>query len=204
VIRGAARIVCLVAAFWTALALYRGDRPLRFVGALAAGAALTHLGWAALYWPIVRDYPRSILDPEAGQSVLFLPLGLLLLARDPAAWRVLPIALAVARLGCVAAGCCRGVPAPWGVHPIALYEVSLLVGLHVALRRLGARWVAPSFLLAFGLARLATDSLRAMPPLGPPAVAPSLLAGLWVLGGVGWGVWQGEIVVRAAIAGWLR
>ena len=101
----------LFAAFWTAVLLYRGTRPLRFVAGLAAGASCAHLGWAALHWTEVSRHPEAILDPSLGYCVLFFPLGPLLFAPQAPSWRTLPLVLAVARLGCVAAGCCGGTPA---------------------------------------------------------------------------------------------
>jgi hypothetical protein len=69
-----------------------------------------------------------------------------------------------------------------------LYEIAWFVGLHVGLRRLPDGWVGPIFVVGFGLVRLATNSLRAVQPLGPPMVSPPDLAALWVLGGIIWAV----------------
>jgi hypothetical protein len=173
----------LCAALWTAVSLYRGGRPLRFVAALAAGAAFAHLGWARLHWAAVAGHPAALLDPTLGYCVLFLPLGPLLLAPEAATWRALPLALAVARLGCLIAGGCHGVAAAWGSHPTPLYEVALLLALHLAVRASADARAAAVFLAGFGLARLTVEPWRAAPPLGPPTLDPALLAALWT--GVG-------------------
>ena len=113
-----ARTWLLWAAFWVAIAGFRGRAGGgRFVAGLVVGALLAHLGWCALHAEQVVSRPLWLLDPLLGQSLLFVPLGPLLLAhwsrmegRDDdflaASFRALPFALATARAGCVAAGCC--------------------------------------------------------------------------------------------------
>jgi hypothetical protein len=174
----------LCAAFWTAALLYRGDRPARFVTALALGAALAHGGWALLHLPAVLDRPQALLDVSRGFSVLFAPLGLLLLTPTPAALATLPLALAVARTGCLAAGSCHG---PAG-QPTPLVEIAGLLVLHAGLRRVPERWVVPAVLAGFGGLRLATEPWRAEPPLGEPLIAPGALAALWVGAAALWAV----------------
>jgi hypothetical protein len=181
---GLAHSVFACAALATALRLHRGSRPLRFAAGLALGALLSHLGWAALHAEAVAAQPAAALDLAAGHCVLFLPLGPLLLAPDAASWRALPLALAVARLGCLASGCCGGVAAPWGTHPTPAYEGGLALALHFGLRAAPAACAGPLFALGFGLARLLVEPLRAPPPLGDPLVAPAALAGLWLAAGV--------------------
>ena len=166
----------LCGAFWTAVFLYRGQKPLHFVGSLAAGATAAHLGWAGLHWQAVSAHPQALLDPSSGFCVLFFPLGPLLFAPGAASWRALPLALAVARLGCVAAGCCHGTPAPWGMHPTPLYEAALFVALHLALRSTGDARAAGTFLTGFGLVRLFVGPWRATPPLGEPRLSPEAIA----------------------------
>jgi hypothetical protein len=134
---------------------------------------------------VFRARPGLLFDPTLGFCVLFVPLGLLLLERSAAAFASLPLALAVARLGCLAAGCCLGAPtsAPWavaGLHPTALYEVAGLLVLHAAVSAAEARWAAPLALGGFGALRLVIDPLRAAPLLGAPLVAPSAIAALWL------------------------
>jgi hypothetical protein len=177
----------LFAAFWTAVFLYRGDRPLRLLVGLALGAGLTHAGWALLHWNVVQNHPRALLDPSFGYCVLFFPLGPLLLARDAATWRALPLALAVARVGCLAAGCNHGVATSWGAHPTALYEIALWLALHAALRRPRVDSAGPAFLAGFGAVRLAVEPWRTSPTLGEPTLAPELLAVAWLAGGLVWG-----------------
>jgi hypothetical protein len=173
------QLVALFAAFWTAVLLYRGDRPRSFVLGLGAAAVFAHLGWAALHWDALQRAPWALLDP-AGYCVLFAPLGVLLFARSAAAFRALPLAFAVARAGCLAAGCCRG---PDG-QPLPLFELAGLVALHAALSRLSDSCVIPGFCAGFGLVRLGVEPWRAVPPLGEPAIAAAWVAGAWVAAGV--------------------
>jgi hypothetical protein len=181
------------AAFWTALLLYtrraRPAQPLRFACALALGAALAHAGWLLLHapalWPALLARPGLLLAPSLGFCVLFLPLGPLLLERSAAAFASLPLALAVARLGCLAAGCCHGTPTalPWamaGLHPTALYEIAGLLALHGVVSRAGARSAAPLVLGGMGALRLLIDPLRAAPPLGAPLVPAAAIAAAWL------------------------
>jgi hypothetical protein len=191
---GEARWVALAGAFWMAIHGYlqrggRSDSGLRLVAGLVLAAAASHIGWVLLHLDRVQADPRALLGPAAGQSVLFAPLGLLALApwgravRErylAAALGSLPRAFAVARLGCIAAGCCHGVTGTHGTHPVRLYEIAALLTLDAATRRLPAAWVAPSTLVGFGGIRLLTEPARAAPPLGEPLVAPSALALGWV------------------------
>jgi prolipoprotein diacylglyceryltransferase len=168
---------------------------------LALGGALANLGWAALYADRIWAQPGALLAP-GGFSVLFVPSGPLAVApwrasraeRDrflAAAFASLPLALATARIGCLVAGCCGGIPTdlPWGMrlagdtvwrHPTALYDIAGLLALHAAARGLPAARVAPVVLVGFGVLRLAIEPLRAAPPLGPPLVSPSWIASVWV------------------------
>jgi hypothetical protein len=189
-------LACL--AFWTALFLYTRracpGRPLRFGCALALGAALTHAGWLLLHAPAsfraLVTRPALLLDPSLGFCVLFLPLGLLVLDRSPAAFASLPLALAVARVGCLAAGCCHGTAtsaawAPGGLHPTALYEIAGLLALHATVSRAEPRLASPLVLGGMGALRLLIDPLRAAAPLGAPLLSPSALAAGWLAVGAG-------------------
>ena len=193
--------VAWCAAFWTALFLYtrraRPAQPLRFTCALALGAALAHAGWlllhAPLAWAALGTRPGLLLDPLFGFCVLFLPLGPLLIERSSAAFASLPLALAVARLGCLAAGCCHGTPtaAPWavaGLHPTALYEIAGLLALHGGVSRAGGRFVAPLVLGGVAALRLLLEPLRALPPLGAPIFTPAAVAFAWlaIASGLAW------------------
>jgi hypothetical protein len=177
------QLLALFGAFWTAIAFYAqrspSPAPARFVGALGLGAVFAHLGWAVLHWPAVAAHPSALLDPARGLTLLFVPLGLLLMERSPAAFASLPLAFAVARLGCLATGCCHG---PEG-EPTPLTEIGGLVVLHGVTRRLPARSVTPGVLAGFGLIRLATEPLRATPPLGEPLVPAAWIAAAWIAGG---------------------
>ena len=167
----------------------RPARTLRFACALALGASLAHAGWLLLHapvvWPALRVRPGLLLDPSLGFCMLFVPLGPLLLERSAAAFASLPLALAVARLGCLAAGCCLGTPraAPWavaGLHPTALYEIAGLLALHGLIWRTEARFAAPVVLGGIGTLRLLIDPLRAAPPLGAPILPPAAIASAWL------------------------
>jgi hypothetical protein len=173
-------LLALVGAFWTAVLRYRGHCPQRFVLGLAMAAVFAHVGWASLHWDAVRNAPLASMDLATGHCVLFAPLGVLLFTRSPAAFRVLPLAFAVARAGCVAAGCCHG---PGG-QPTPLYEMGGLVFLHALVRRSADRQVVPVFCAGFGLVRLGVEPWRAVPPLGAPAIAPAWIAAAWVAVGI--------------------
>jgi prolipoprotein diacylglyceryltransferase len=215
VTRAALQLVSLSAAFWVALFAYgrcqpersegdkeaRGEHGLRFVAGLVLGGALAHVGWAALYADKLLAQPAALLAP-AGFCVLFVPLGPLAVApwrasraeRDrflAVALASLPLALATARLGCLVAGCCGGIPTdlPWGMrlagdpiarHPTALYDIAGLLALSGIARRLPPERIAPAVLVGLGLLRLAIDPLRALPPLGAPLWSPGWIAALWI------------------------
>jgi len=215
------------AAFWAALLLARRqpgarDQGARVAAGLVLGALLGHLGWAALHASALWEAPSAWLDPTRGFCILFVPWGVLLSApRDPAARRTyldaalgaLPFAFALARLGCFAAGCCGGVAAdlPWAIggrHPTALYEAAACAALHVALPALSHGRGAAA-LAGLGILRLAVEPLRAMPPLGRPALDASWLAALLV--GLGAGLafherarWRQASPTDSVALGWPR
>jgi hypothetical protein len=193
------------AAFWVALLAFAARRERtasarRFAVGLALGAFFAHAGWAAMNLALVRASPRLLVDPLAGFTVLALPLGLLAAApwRAPRAVRAgwlaaalgaLPLAVAVARLGCVAAGCCHGTvsDAPWSIgarHPTALYESAAFALLHLAVARTPRAWAPAAALIGFGAIRLAVEPWRAPPPLGPPAVPAAAVAAAWIVAGL--------------------
>jgi hypothetical protein len=199
-------LLILCAAFWTAIALFvrshapgRRSDDLRFVAGLALGTAFAHLGWALLNLHAVRDHPEAWLNPAVGYSVLFVPTGVLLLDPWSSAMKSLPLALAVARTGCLVSGCCNGVNSawiPWGFHPTPVYDIGLLVALHFAIWRVRDDLVIPAFLVGFGSIRLALEPLRAPAPLGDPWISPLWIAAIWVVVGVG----IAAILTRASTA----
>jgi prolipoprotein diacylglyceryltransferase len=215
-IRGTLRLLAWSAAFWTALHLsgreWAGPRRIspedriRLALGFVLGALAARAGFFSLHAEALLQRPRLLLDFGTGYSVLFVPLGLLfaapwrrggpaLSAHLGAGLAALPLALAVARLGCFAAGCCLGLPTrlAWGlrwtpaavpVHPLALYEVAGLSGLAAGLERVPRR-LRPGLALA-GVAglRLALAPLRAPSPLGAPALAPAWIAACWIVLGL--------------------
>jgi hypothetical protein len=196
-----AQLVSLCAAFWAAVLGFArssrspGSAP-RFVAGLVLGAALAHLGWVLQHLDDVPDVAAVIASPS-GFSVLFFPLGPLLVmprkaparAREEflaASFAPLPFALAVARVGCLAAGCCAGLelegPRAGGLgrHPTPLYEIVGLLALQAGTHRLAFRFRAPAVLAGTALLRLLLEPLRATPPLGEPALPAGLLAAGWL------------------------
>lgn len=196
--------------FWVAVAVHArrspdGEGSLRLPIGLALGALLAHLGWAILHLDEVSRHPLALLDVSTGMSVLFVPLGLLLVAlpapRDErrrflaAALGSLPLALAMARVGCVVAGCCHGITSDvaWALplgpdeqmrHPTALYEIAGLLGLATAVHLLPAGLTASAVLVGMGALRLMLEPLRSPPPLGEPVVSVSLVAAGCVVTGL--------------------
>jgi prolipoprotein diacylglyceryltransferase len=135
-----------------------------------------------------------VLDPRVGFCVLFVPLGPLLLERSAAAFASLPLALAVARLGCLAAGCCHGTPTavPWavaGLHPTALYEIAGLLAIHCGVSRARGRLAAPLVLTGVAALRLIIEPLRAIPPFAAAMLTPTAVAVAWlaIAAGMAWG-----------------
>jgi hypothetical protein len=184
----------LCAAFWVAVAGYRGCATLRFLSGLVLGAVCAHLGWALLRADVVAAHPLLLLDLRAGYCVLFVPLGMLAVAP----WREgrgsatrflcdtlssLPLALAVARLGCLVLGCCAG--AGMGrdslfLHPVALYDIAGLTLLHFVLLRSPRDFAAPVFCVGFGELRLLLEPLRGASSPAESLLPVSLAAGLWI------------------------
>jgi len=180
------QLLAVCAAFWLALWLHGRivpGRTGRFALALLLGAALTRAGHALVF----EADARALLELGAGVSILFLPLGVLLLAPTPAGFASLPLPLAVARLGCVAAGCCRGDNG----EPMALAEAAALLILHFAIGRTPPRLALPVFAMTFGGVRLLeqpwrAESMQSSALLSPTAVAVAWLAAglaLWIVRG---------------------
>jgi hypothetical protein len=192
-----ARWTALGGAFWMAVIVYlrRGGRTesgSRFVAGLALAGAFAHLGWAILHLDEVMAHPRVLLNPAVGHSVLFAPLGILALspgkraARErylAAALGSLPEAFAVARLGCLACGCCQGSSAVFGADATPLCEIAGLLALASWTQRLPTVWVGPVTLSGFGTIRLLTEPFRTPPQLGEPLIAPAVLGIGWIVAG---------------------
>lgn len=174
-----------------------GAHPVRALAGLVLGAALAHLGWALLHAPEVAAHPLALLDAGAGYSLLFVPLGPLLVApRGAAGTRFradalasLPLAFATARLGCLEVGCCHGV---WSAAlaapvPTATFEAIACAALALGHERPRAA-AHPArgavALLGLGAVRLAVEPWRAPPPLGEPWLPPAALAGLQAAAGL--------------------
>jgi prolipoprotein diacylglyceryltransferase len=203
------QVVFVCAAFWVALAGYclrERDPALRqraIVG-LVLGALAAYAGWALLHADTLARAGWSAALAVSSASLLFVPFGVLAAAPrrgDPrrtrhlaASFAALPLALAVARVGCVLRGCCHGFAAspPWGVAhpalpapvlPVPLYDVAGLLLLFAVARRLAPEWIAPAVLVGLGLLRLALEPLRAPDP-APPWLPVELVALALVAAGV--------------------
>ncbi len=200
----ALQLLALSGAFWVALTRYRSREPEgqgRFAVGLVLGALCAHLGWALCYADRIVTAPAVLLQP-AGWSVLFVPLGVLVMAPwggapglrrrffDSAA-ASLPLAFATARLGCLAVGCCHGplIAAPWGErlgldvvtrHAVVLVDIAGLLLLDRITDRVSSRSRVPVALGGFALLRLAAQPWRARPSLGEPWLDPLWMAGLWI------------------------
>lgn len=177
---GALQIASWAAAFTLAVALFARESRIglaRFVLALWAGALFAHLGWGLLHGSALLRHPEALLRPGAA-SVLFVPLGVLVVAPWREALTALPLALLVARLGCLPYGCCYAVT--W--H--AVVELAGLAALHVAARTRPAH-AATLVLSGLGLLRLVVEPLRAeIPGL---LIPPAWVALVWVATGLALG-----------------
>jgi hypothetical protein len=176
----------LCTAFWLALWLHDRQVPrhtTRFAAALVLGAVFARLGPTLLF-----EAPGAArFDPFGAVSVLFVPLGIVLLFPAAAAFSSLPLPLALARVGCIAAGCCQGRAGI--LLPIA--DAAAFCVLHWGARRLSPRWIPAVFLIAFGALRVSESSWRGEAVEVFARVAPSRIAALWmvvgfVAAGVAW------------------
>lgn len=163
-----------------------GGHPAWWILSSALAAAAAHGAWLSVR--AAPGPPPAPWDGPLGASVVGLPAGPLVVAaclpraaRARHAAALVPAALAllaVARLGCVAAGCCpvRG-PLP---RLGALLDAALWLGLRGRLPAgsAGAGW---RLLLVFGLARALADPLR-VERGSPPWSVPALSLGWAALG----------------------
>jgi hypothetical protein len=186
------RLGLLCGAFWSVVFGFaaRGHgraAGLRLLAGLAAGALLAHLGWALLHPGLVVAEPGLLADVGRGHAVLFVPFGLLLAAprrRRPAertrflaaALPALLPGLAVARLGCLAAGCCGG-------RGAVASEALLLLAVGGLLPRLRPARRAGLALGGIGAARLLVEPWRTPAPFAP-LVPVWLLAAGWLAAGL--------------------
>ena len=154
------------------------------VGA-ALGAKLAVLMGDAL-WPIepFHDWSALLLSGRSIAGALLVGFLVAEAAKPLLRYRlppndrfavVLPFSIAIGRLGCYFAGCCRGLPhdGAWTItyadgiarHPIAFYELGfhLLAGvllLHLYRRRILFGRLFALYLVLYGLFRFATENLR--------------------------------------------
>src|SRR5262249_4029913 len=156
------------------------------LGVLAGdpGWPMHHMSWTEMLWA-----GRSITGALVGgflAAELAKPLFRYTLPPNDVFAAKLPFSVAVGRVGCVLAGCCRGLPheglvslrsadgvAGWAVQ---LWEVAFPLACGVAaVLCVRARWlegrVFAAYLVAYGVYRAATEVLRDTPkPLGPFSV----------------------------------
>jgi phosphatidylglycerol---prolipoprotein diacylglyceryl transferase len=141
------------------------------------GAKLAFLfaeGW--LYW----HHPQRWLVWLSGKSVMgALPggwLGVELMKKKlgyrkitgDAFARLLPIPLALGRIGCLQAGCCQGIACSWGVWPAPAVEIGFQILALITLVILKRRRILPGqhfhlYLMAYGIFRFFHEFLRATP-----------------------------------------
>lgn len=187
-----ARAVALCGAFQIALAEFetlggRAEDGPRFVAGLLLGGVCCHLGWVAMH---SVDLPTAIrlLSAPAGWSVLFAPIGPWLCAPRSRARRErylrcalggLPLSIAAARIGCIAAGCCGGTS-----HPTQVYEVLGCIGLAIFARRVPPKFAASASVIGLAVIRLAVEPLRAPPAFGTPVVSATAVAMTLLIAGL--------------------
>lgn len=207
----------LCTAFWVGIWGYlrrspSGEGAVRCVVGLALGAIAAHLGWITLNVQHVAAAGWQGWIAPTGFCVLFVPLGPLLVAPArsdsdrrlrflAAAFGSLPLGIAVARIGCLVAGCCRGVSTavPWAtdvggtaVHPTPAYEIGTLLILSWATARVPKGFIAPLVVAGLGLGRLVVEPWRETALLGAPVLPIEAVAGAMLVAGSVWAfrVWS--------------
>jgi len=199
---GIAALLGWGAGLWVSLLAFSesGSAPeaVRFCAALALGGLAAHLGWCALSLPRVVARPALLWAP-AGFSGVFVPLGVFALAPRSegrpsflaAALPALLLGLALARLGCLLAGCCLGAPSslPWAVagrHPVRWLELLGLWGLARISASLPQEQRGPLALAGFGLLRLLLLPLRELAGGAPARLWVGMLDAAWLGAGLTW------------------
>lgn len=196
-------------------------------------ASLAGIFGARLLFALQNPDPglAGLFDLRGGGMVFYgallgLPVGLGLVFRKglplwpllDAFGRAMPLAHGVARLGCLGAGCCYGVPTnlPWGLvfdhplsaaprgialHPVQLYEALGLFGITALLSWAMTRPHRPgsiflSYLALYATLRILTERLRGdpdrdfwFPSLLGDSLSTSTGIALLVLAGVGLTAW---------------
>lgn len=177
-----------------AAAVVSGVAGAALAGALAPGGAGDHAGlpvagfetrfgslggyWGALLGGIAAGYRRR--GDTARVAAALLP-GILTGGM-------------VARLGCVFAGCCRGLlldtgAASWfqPLRPLPVYDIAALAltlaAVRATERRRGPAAAVATFLAIYGILRFGLEFLRAEPPVLGPFTAAQVMAGAQLLAG---------------------
>jgi len=199
---GVAALLAWGAGLWVGLLAFgeSGAAPAsgRFCAALALGGLAAHLGWCALL-PLHAAARPSLLWAPVGFSGVFVPLGALAAAPRgagrpsflAAAVPALLVGLALARLGCLLAGCCPGAPSSlaWalgGRHPVRWLEVLGLLGLARIAGSLPQGQAAPLALGGFGLLRLLLLPLREVAGGAVARLSVGVLDAAWFGTGLLW------------------
>lgn len=181
----------LVVAYKRLHARLHGSRAEAFLGVILAAAA------ALLGSRLWNGHPgaAAVVGGQASLAAYWgafagVVLWALLRRKNPAgaANAIAPAVMAggaVARLGCVFAGCCRGIPpvfGPWPFYDIAALAIALGLGLKLEKHHRNAPLLA--FLIGYGLLRFFLEFAREMPPAAFGLTAAQLLAAAQVAAGL--------------------
>jgi hypothetical protein len=163
---GALQLAAWCAAFQVMLAGFAAQEPgyaarLRMALGLALGALACRVGWALLHGPALASDPTLLWSPAAGFTLLGMPAGVLVAApwRSgraqlhrwlASAFGPLAFGLAIAKTGCLAAGCCG--------HPLG--DAAAYAALGLATRGLPRRAIAPTLVVAVVGLRVILQPLR--------------------------------------------
>jgi prolipoprotein diacylglyceryltransferase len=173
-----------------------------------AGAKLAVL-WGDYNWPMVsldfktilqsgRSVTGGLLLGFVGAEIAKVIVGYPLPPNDRFA-AILPISLAIGRVGCLLQGCCRGIPwnGPWAIvysdgisrHPAQLYEIifQLAMGaLFMFLVKRGLLFgrIFCAYMIGYGFFRVLTEFLRETPKGADGVSAYQILAVLMLAVGL--------------------